>query len=71
MRVGLCEELASNNKFVVYLGYSVLQHGIKDYLDGFMAGDYDAMVLLKEVEDPTKFEVPERGRYREGYLRTR
>lgn len=57
--IGLCEEFVGNAKFVVYLGDNLLQKGIKDYLKEFVDSDYDAMVLLKEVGDPTKFGVAE------------
>ena len=63
--ISLCREFAGNNKFVVYLGDNILQHGIKKYLDKFIEGGYDAMILLKEVDDPRRFGVAqfdERGR---------
>lgn len=63
--VGLCEEFVGGEKFVVYLGDNMLQRGIKRYLEKFLSGNYDAMVLLKEVEDPRRFGVAqfdERGR---------
>ncbi len=37
----------------------MLQHSIKKYLDKFIKGGYDAMILLKEVEDPKRFGVAE------------
>ncbi|HDH44616.1 MAG TPA: glucose-1-phosphate thymidylyltransferase [Thermococcus sp.] len=57
--VGLCRDFVGDNKFVVYLGDNLLQHGIKKYVDKFLSGDYDAMVLLKEVDDPGRFGVAE------------
>ena len=48
-----------DEEFVVYLGDNLLQYGIKQYLEEFSKGDYDAFILLKEVEDPTKFGVAE------------
>jgi glucose-1-phosphate thymidylyltransferase len=35
----------------------MLQNGIKQYLEEFLRKDYDAMVLLKEVENPSSFGV--------------
>ncbi|MEM3833396.1 MAG: glucose-1-phosphate thymidylyltransferase [Thermoprotei archaeon] len=55
--ISLCEEFVGNDRFVVYLGDNMLQNGIKEYLDKFVESDYDAMILLKEVEDPTRFGV--------------
>ena len=57
--VGLCKEFVGDEMFVVYLGDNLLQYGIKQYLEEFLKGDYDAFILLKEVEDPTKFGVAE------------
>jgi len=57
--VGLCKEFVRNDRFVVYLGDNMLQYGIKDYLKKFLEGDFDAYILLKEVDDPTRFGVAE------------
>jgi glucose-1-phosphate thymidylyltransferase len=55
--VGLCEEFIGQDPFIVYLGDNLLQYGIKKYIEKFIKGDYDAYILLKEVEDPTRFGV--------------
>lgn len=55
--VGLCKDFVGNDRFVVYLGDNMLQHGIKRYVENFLTKDYDAMVLLKEVEDPRRFGI--------------
>lgn len=55
--VGLCEEFVGGDRFVVYLGDNMLQHGVRRYVERFLSGGYDAMVLLKEVEDPRRFGV--------------
>ena len=55
--VKLCKDFVGNDKFVVYLGDQILQKGIKKYLEKFLSQDYDAFILLKEVEDPTRFGV--------------
>ncbi|ADI32011.1 glucose-1-phosphate thymidylyltransferase [Staphylothermus hellenicus] len=57
--VGLAEEFVGNDRFVVYLGDNLLQHGIKKYVKRFEKGDLDALILLKEVEDPRRFGVAE------------
>jgi len=55
--VGLCRDFVGESSFVVYLGDNLLQRGIKRFLDEFVKGDYDAYILFKEVEDPTRFGV--------------
>jgi len=63
--VGLTREFVGDSPFVVYLGDNLLQGGIQRYLKEFLSGDYDAYILLKEVEDPRRFgvaQLDERGR---------
>lgn len=55
--VSLTREFVGDEKFVVYLGDNLLQYGIKEYVKYFLDGDLDAMILLKEVEDPRMFGV--------------
>ena len=55
--VALCREFVGGDQFIVYLGDNLLQHGIKPYIDRFLNEKLDAMVLLKEVKDPTSFGV--------------
>ncbi|MEM1574243.1 MAG: glucose-1-phosphate thymidylyltransferase [Candidatus Methanomethylicaceae archaeon] len=55
--ISLCKDFIGKEKFIVYLGDNLLQNGIKSYLEKFIKEDYDAFILLKEVEDPTKFGV--------------
>jgi glucose-1-phosphate thymidylyltransferase len=57
--IGLTEDFVGDDKFVVYLGDNLLQHGIKKYVEYFMDSDLDAMILLKEVDDPRVFGVAE------------
>jgi len=55
--VGLCRGFVGDDSFILYLGDNLLQNGIRKYLERFVEGGYDAYVLLKEVEDPSKFGV--------------
>ncbi|MEM0211671.1 MAG: glucose-1-phosphate thymidylyltransferase [Candidatus Methanomethylicia archaeon] len=57
--VSLCREFVGDESFVVYLGDNLIQNGIKKPLEKFLSGDFDAFILLKEVEDPTRFGVAE------------
>jgi glucose-1-phosphate thymidylyltransferase len=43
--------------FLVYLGDNLLQRGVSRYLQRFAGSGADALVILKEVEDPTRFGV--------------
>jgi len=55
--IGLCKEFVAMDEFVVYLGDNLIQYGIKKYLNEFQSGECDGYILLKEVEDPTRFGV--------------
>ena len=55
--VGLCRDFIGESSFVVYPGDNLLQRGIKRFLGEFVKWGYDAYILLKEVEDPTRFGV--------------
>lgn len=57
--VKLCRNFVGDDRFIVYLGDQILQRGISQYLERFLSQDYDAMVLLKEVEDPSRYGVAE------------
>ncbi len=55
--VSLTKDFVDDDKFVVYLGDNLLQYGIKEYIRYFDENDLDAMILLKEVDDPRMFGV--------------
>ena len=55
--IGLCEDFVGGEDFVVYLGDNILQHGMGIHASRFREGQYEAMVLLKEVDDPSRFGV--------------
>jgi glucose-1-phosphate thymidylyltransferase len=54
--VSLAEGLVGG-PFLVYLGDNLLQGGVARYARRFLNSKTDAMVILKEVEDPTRFGV--------------
>jgi glucose-1-phosphate thymidylyltransferase len=63
--VYLARDYVGDEPFVVYLGDNVLAGGIREYVERFLEGDADAMVLLAEVDEPQRFGVArfdERGR---------
>jgi len=55
--VSLCRDFVGEDSFTLYLGDNLLQHGVRRYLEKFVEGDFEALVLLKDVDDPTKFGV--------------
>ena len=55
--IGLCRDFVGMDDFVVYLGDNMLQHGIREYSSVFRDNRYDAMLLLKEVDNPSSFGV--------------
>jgi len=57
--VSLTKDFVGEEKFVVYLGDNLLQYSIKEYVEYFDKSDLDAMILLKEVDDPRMFGVAE------------
>jgi glucose-1-phosphate thymidylyltransferase len=54
--VSLAERYVSG-PFLVYLGDNLLKGGAAPYLKRFTEARADALVILKEVEDPTRFGV--------------
>jgi len=58
--IRLCKDFVGNDRFVVYLGDNVLRKGLPDYVKRFECEkSVDAMILLCEVDDPSKFGVVE------------
>jgi glucose-1-phosphate thymidylyltransferase len=55
--IGLCEKHVNNHPFIVYLGDNLLKGGIKDFAESFRNSNYDAIILLCEVENPQRFGV--------------
>jgi len=63
--VGLAEKFVGESPFVVYLGDNLLKGGISKFVQEFQQNNYDAMVLLCEVQNPQRFgvaELDEKGR---------
>ena len=46
-----------NTSFVMYLGDNLLAQGIKEFMATFHSGELDALIFLKEVENPRAFGV--------------
>jgi len=48
-----------DSPFVMYLGDNLISSGINSFLQAFQEGDLDALILLKEVDDPSQFGIAE------------
>jgi len=57
--IGLCKDFVGDEKFIVYLGDNILRKGLSNFSKKFRSSGADAMILLCEVEDPSKFGIAE------------
>jgi len=55
--IKLCQEFVGNEKFLVFLGDNIIQKSINNFVDNFKNSDYDATVLLCEVDNPSRFGI--------------
>jgi len=55
--ISLCKDFVNQDKFVVYLGDNVLRKDLVSYTKNFLSSNSDALILLCEVDDPSKFGV--------------
>jgi len=55
--IRLCKEFVNDEKFLVFLGDNIIQKSIKDFVENFNKSDYDATVLLCEVDNPSRFGI--------------
>ncbi len=63
--LGLCENFAGGNLFVVVLGDNILENNLTDEVNAFLKQGRGARILLKEVDDPERYGVP---RFEEGRI---
>jgi len=57
--IKLCQEFVGDEKFIVYLGDNILRKDLVDYTKKFHQSNSDAMILLCEVDDPSRFGIAE------------
>lgn len=57
--VKLARDYLKDDPFVMYLGDNLIGHGIRGFIEAFQTSRADAVILLKEVEDPRMFGVAE------------
>lgn len=55
--VDISKKFIGNETFVLYLGDNIMRSGIKELVERFRNSDYDALVVLSEVSDPSRFGV--------------
>jgi len=55
--VRLCKEFVNNEKFLVFLGDNIIQKSITNFVKNFKNSDFDATVLLCEVDNPSRFGI--------------
>ena len=55
--IRLCKEFVNDEKFLVFLGDNIIQKSIADFVENFNKSDYDATVLLCEVDNPSRFGI--------------
>jgi len=55
--IRLCKEFVNGEKFLVFLGDNIIQKSIIDFVENFKNSDYDATVLLCEVDNPSRFGI--------------
>jgi len=55
--IRLCKEFVNNEKFLVFLGDNIIQKPITDFVENFTKSNYDATVLLCEVDNPSRFGI--------------
>lgn len=57
--LGLAEHFAAGEPIVVILGDNLVERSIRPYVERFAAQSSGAKILLKKVDDPWRFGVPE------------
>ena len=57
--LGLAEHFSDNDKIAVVLGDNIIEKSIKKHVDDFRKQEKGAKILIKEVDDPERFGVPE------------
>ena len=55
--INLCKDFVCNEKFVVFLGDNIILQSISEFAKNFERSNYDATILLCEVDNPTRFGI--------------
>jgi len=57
--VAVAHDFVGDESFIMYLGDNILKSGIKEFVEGFEDSDYQARILLQQVDNPRQFGVAE------------
>jgi glucose-1-phosphate thymidylyltransferase len=57
--INLCKDFVGKERFVVYLGDNILRTGLVNYVKKFTSSNADALILLCQVDDPSRFGIAE------------
>lgn len=57
--VAVARKFIGEEPFIMYLGDNILKSGIKEFVEGFKESNYQARILLQQVENPQQFGVAE------------
>ena len=55
--IKLCKEFVNDEKFLVFLGDNIIQKSITEFVKNFENSNYDATILLCEVDNPSRFGI--------------
>ena len=55
--VRLCKEFVNDEKFLVFLVDNIIQKSITNFVKNFKNSDFDATILLCEVDNPSRFGI--------------
>ena len=55
--IKLCKNFVNDEKFLVFLGDNIIQKPITDFVKKFNNSNFDATVLLCEVDNPSRFGI--------------
>ena len=55
--INLCEDFVNGEKFLVFLGDNIIQRSISDFVGNFKKSNFDATLLLCEVDNPSSFGI--------------
>ena len=55
--IELCKDFVDNEKFLVFLGDNIIQKSITKFVKDFNDSNFDATVLLCEVDNPSQFGI--------------
>ena len=55
--IRLCKEFIKNEKFLVFLGDNIIQRSITSFVKNFENSQFDATLLLCEVDNPSRFGI--------------